>query len=185
MSPLRRENFVAGRIAIGRALQTAGCASAGVAADSDGVPVVPRGFLGSIAHKHGRAVAIVAPATFAEGIGVDLEFDENHDEATLHAAVVTSSEVGQVTALAAYNAGLLSPATLVLAAKEASYKAVFPKLRSPFGFDELQLSFRRDRRSFQARSFPGDGQLRVSGRYRLVSRWIVTIAVARLAPLGV
>jgi 4'-phosphopantetheinyl transferase EntD len=178
MTAQRRDSFVAGRIAIGHALRAAGSPPVPVGASADGIPTLPDGYIGSIAHKHGRALAVVAHAGFGAGIGVDLEFDEGPDDSDLRDTVLTTAEAEWLPSLASAEADLASPVTLVLAAKEALYKAVFPVLRSHFDFDDVELSFIPHGRFFRASRFPGDAHLRVKGYYSLARRWIATVAVA-------
>lgn len=180
-APSRREAFVAGRIAIGRALVTAGHSRPVVLADRDGVPVLPDGYVGSIAHKHGRAVAVVAPTDLVPAVGIDLEFDDQQDEAGLAMSVSLPTEAANFDILAA-DGDVTSPATLVLSAKEAVFKAVFPTLRGRFDFDDLILSFEPGGRRFRAEHFPGSDRLVVVGEYALAGRWILSMAIA--SPVG-
>lgn len=178
MSAARRVDFVGGRMAAESALLDAGqeqqCL---VLTDARGGPVFPSGYVGSIAHKDGRAVAIVTKSNLALGIGIDLEFDGSPDEAELATTVVTDSERRQLANVAA-DASVRSPATLVLAAKEAAYKAISPVNGRVFDFDDLDLSFDWAQRSFVAVRFPGQQGLRVSGTFELRQRWLVAVAVA-------
>lgn len=178
MTALRRVDFIGGRLAARQALNEAGYTDPVViAVDAQGVPLFPQGYVGSIAHKHGRAVASVARAEVVYGIGIDLEFDENHDENSLVAEVVTEVEQSELTSIRAAEPTILSPATLVLAAKEALFKAVFPVTRIKFGFDEASLIFAPEDKSFRAVRFPGDEQLVVKGGFELAGRWILAVAL--------
>lgn len=178
MNAARRLAYIGGRLAAKRALGQAGCGRLVVEADEQCVPVFPTGYLGSIAHKHGRAVAAVTRTQAARGVGIDLEFDENHDEESLRAEVVTPAELPTLAAVSAAHPALLSPATLVLAAKEAIYKAAFPVTRTPFDFDEAELDLDPETRSFRALRFPGSAGIAVRGVYELSGRWILVIATA-------
>jgi 4'-phosphopantetheinyl transferase EntD len=178
MALSRRESFHAGRAALRQALQDAGHPTLAVTADEDGVPRFPDGYIGSIAHKHGRAVAVACRSTATTGIGIDLEFDECSDEADLLANVATSREVDSLDRLDPVGVTVASRATLVLSAKEALYKAVFPVLRSTFDFEDVELSFDPETHSFRALRFPGIEQLTVAGHYAVAARWIVCIATA-------
>src|SRR5712692_4415634 len=111
-----------------------------VLTDSHGVPTFPDGYLGSISHKYGRAVAVATRAQVV-GVGIDLEFDESHDEECLRTEVITKAEQPMLNRIRAAEPYLLSPATLVLAAKEAVYKAVYPITQTAFAFDEVELGF--------------------------------------------
>lgn len=173
----RREAFVAGRLALADALLAAGHRKPVVVADHDGVPVLPDGYTGSIAHKHGRAVAVVAPTPMFTGVGVDLEFVDDQDEAGLANVVSVATEAESFDILAAHG-DVSSPATVLLAAKEAVFKAVFPSIRRQFDFDDLALVFDRDARRFHASRFPGSEGLAVVGQYALAGRWVLALAIA-------
>lgn len=177
MNPRRRVEFVAGRSAGRLALLRAGHPDAVIGRSSDGVPQFPLGYVGSISHKHERAVAIVGRSDGALGIGVDLEFDEGHDEAALSVEIFTTAESAALEHLRAGEPSLRSPATLGLAVKEAVYKAVYPITRTEFDFDDVEIFFPGSR-SFRAIRFPGDAALVVEGRYELSGRWIVAMALA-------
>ncbi|MBI4814890.1 MAG: 4'-phosphopantetheinyl transferase superfamily protein [Deltaproteobacteria bacterium] len=71
MLPRRRASFVAGRVALHRALEAVGAPCEPVLFDERGEPVVPRGFSGSISHKLKDVVAI-ARAGEAK-VGIDIE----------------------------------------------------------------------------------------------------------------
>jgi 4'-phosphopantetheinyl transferase EntD len=71
-----------------------------------------------------------------------------------------------------------SPATLVLSAKEALYKAVFPVLRTYFDFEDAELFFQHETRSFRGLRFPGHQHLKVVGQYAVDEGWIVCSAIA-------
>jgi 4'-phosphopantetheinyl transferase EntD len=177
MTSARRLAYIGGRLAATRALSQLSCTRPVVGADGEGVPIFPVGYLGSIAHKHGRAVAAVTRTDTARGIGIDLEFDENHDEEGLRSEVVTAIELAALAPISASAPTLLSPATLVLAAKEAVYKAAFPITRTPFDFDEAELAFDLTSSSFWPVHFPASEGLAVRGGYVLSGRWIVALAV--------
>ncbi|WP_163868266.1 4'-phosphopantetheinyl transferase family protein [Myxococcus eversor] len=176
MTLSRRAEFIGGRLAAKQALRDAGHANPVVAADAQGVPIFPVGYVGSIAHKYGRAVAIAARSSAAQGLGIDLEFDENHDEASLAAEVITDVEQRWLAAVCAAEPMLLSPSTLVLAAKEAIYKAVFQITRTAFDFDDAEVRFAPGSRSFRAVRFPGVENLTVHGEYELSGRWVLAVA---------
>lgn len=179
MTPARHAEFESGRVAAARALRQAGWeGNCAVASDARGVPLFPRGFVGSIAHKHGRAIAAIAKASTTSGLGVDLEFDQGLHDAALAEEVVTNAEVPQLAVLRAEHPSLASIATLVLAAKEAVFKAVFPITRTDFTFGDAEVAFDGKARSFRAVHFPGHEVIEVHGTYEVDERWIVVAVVA-------
>lgn len=166
-------NFISGRAAARRALLQMGIAQA-VSADEDGVPIFPQGVVGSIAHKHQRGVAVVASERIFHSIGVDLEWDTREaDEDSLMTRVCSPGEERIEETLR--NSGVLSPATLILSAKEAVYKASFPVSRENFDFNDFALEVDVGDRAFCASDIPGGGHVTVN--YEVFQRWVVTVAL--------
>jgi 4'-phosphopantetheinyl transferase EntD len=123
-----------GRAALRAALAELGCAiDDAIARDDRGAPVVPAGFVGSIAHKPTRAIALAARAA-ADGarVGVDIERAVAPRQ-PIERRVLTERE------LAVIGAGDRRAVTLRFAIKEAIYKAVDPFVRRYVGFTEVEL----------------------------------------------
>lgn len=176
MSEARLASFTAGRAAMRRALQSFGRTVEPVGRDLDGVPLLPAGTTGSITHKHGHALAIAGQSQPGIGVGVDLEWDVREaDEADLQSVIAGRNEVAALAALQQ----VLSPSTVVLAAKEAVYKAVFPTDRTFFDFDDIALDFSSREGVYRPEKFPGSENWSVFGSFGLSRHWIVSIAVAK------
>ena len=62
---LRQLTWVAGRVAMHRALDQLGVPAAAVLPNDRGAPILPRGVVGSISHKRTLAVAMVADSSAA------------------------------------------------------------------------------------------------------------------------
>jgi len=179
MTPQRRLDFAAGRTASKLALRRAGYMSnVVVPRDDDGVPVFPDGYVGSIAHSYGRAVAAVARKGTVDAVGVDLEYDTAHDEESLHESMITETEAAALPALAAIDSALRSPVTLVFAAKEAVLKAVFSASRTTLDLEETELAFNPSARTFALVGIPCEQGLHVIGAYRRAADWLLVLAVA-------
>ena len=122
-----RRDFVAGRTALHLALDDFGIA---IASSQRGAPAMPAGLTGSVSHKAGTAIAIVAPAE-AGWVGIDLE----------HAAP-SRMDIAKRILTAAEQAALPADpraVTLRFAIKEAIYKAVDPIVLRYVGFTEVEL----------------------------------------------
>lgn len=172
---VQRAETLAGRKAAGIALQQLGLVPAEIPADPDGVPLFPRGVVGSISHKHGQAVAAVARIG-PLGLGVDLERDHASDELALRDEVLTTRERAR-SALLEQSAGVASIATLVLSAKEAAYKAIFPITRVWFTFDEIELDYDCGSKSFWVCRCAHAGGRAIRGAWECVEGWLVCVAV--------
>lgn len=125
--PTTRRDFVAGRTALHLALEDFTTA---IAPSPRGGPAMPAGFTGSVSHKQGTAIAIVAPAGLG-WIGVDLE----------HAAPSKQDIARRILTAAERTALPADPraVTLRFAIKEAIYKAVDPIVERYVGFTEVEL----------------------------------------------
>jgi 4'-phosphopantetheinyl transferase EntD len=158
MAPGRRAEFVAGRVAARRALAALGVAPVAIGTMPGARdPRWPDGIVGSIAHTRGVAAAACARAGALAGLGLDLEGAGPLPPET----VATICRPDELAALAA----LPPPAPsdwpkLLFAAKEAAYKAWFPRARVPLGFHEMSIDVDASGRAFRARvhrAAPGGG----------------------------
>ena len=141
----RRNEFRAGRAAARAALAQIGCAPAAILAHPQRDPIWPAGFLGSITHSDSHALALAAPSRLIDAVGVDLE-DDSALDASLTASVCRPDE----RPAHAQFAGLgIDHAKLCFVAKEAVFKAIFPRQRSALQFQQLRLRFHIRDRSFR------------------------------------
>ncbi|MDJ0630861.1 MAG: 4'-phosphopantetheinyl transferase superfamily protein [Rhodobacter sp.] len=133
--PRRRAEYLAGRIAAGAALASLGEALHDVPPDADRVPVWPGGIHGSISHSRRHAACVLSRGYPV--IGVDIEDIVQGDSlSAILETAMTAPERGLITAEGRPDPRL---ATLVFSAKEAVYKALFPHVRTFFGFEALRL----------------------------------------------
>lgn len=142
MADRRRDEFMAGRLCAARALRRAGVASEAMPASGilpiDGrLPVWPAGWVGSISHGRRWAIAGVADASDCDVLGLDLQ------------DLIGARAMGNVQSLVASDAELRRldawcdrqhALTLLFSAKEALYKALYPRLRVFQEFDAAELS---------------------------------------------
>ena len=149
----RRNAFRAGRAVARPALAQLGCAPAAILAHPQRDPIWPPGFLGSITHSERIALAIAAPRELIQAVGVDLEDDLQLDP-RLVSMVCRADERQQQAQLAQLG---IDHAKLCFVAKEAVFKAIFPRQRSALEFGQIRLSFQVPERSFSAalRGDPG------------------------------
>jgi enterobactin synthetase component D len=76
----RKNEYIYGRLALKSALLQSGSFSISeinnfsVTSNNSGAPILPSGFIGSISHKDGIALAIASTNTLFMGIGVDVEY---------------------------------------------------------------------------------------------------------------
>lgn len=133
-NPMRDASGAARHVARGL-LNQAGLAVGPLMKAPNGAPVWPSGVVGSMAHDDDFAVAAVAPATSFSGVGIDVEPGEPLAEDV--AAIVRNAD----DVLDSVEERLAS--RLLFAAKEAVYKAVFPRDQAILGFEDVVIDFKR------------------------------------------
>lgn len=127
----RVDSFVLGRVAARRALAQLGQHAVEIPRASDGQPLWPLGFVGSIAHTAGQGIALVGRSEEVEVIGIDVE---------------TRREVGEIVDLVAFDDELKSvddeetELLELFAMKEAVFKAFYPKIMRFFGFEAVRIA---------------------------------------------
>lgn len=135
--PKRQRELMLGRAAARQALRILGHSDELPLLSEEGtrIPLWPLGLVGSLSHKEDRAVALLAEADAARGVGVDLEQYSNEQRILTH-KVASQNEAKWITAvpeLEAYRS------LLVFSAKETLYKALYPLLRMPLAFRDAEL----------------------------------------------
>lgn len=135
--PKRRREFMAGRACAREALNALGLASiSDLAIGVMGAPAWPPGFVGSISHSAGLAVAAAAHARDVRSLGVDVEAIVGSDRvASLRELIGKPSEYS----LLAHE--LPDPAqafTALFAAKEAVFKCLAPLVGRYFDFVDVE-----------------------------------------------
>lgn len=144
-----------------------------------GEPIWPPGFVGSLAHTQGWALAAVAGTAHARGIGVDVEDDLPLPEDT-PSVILCESERASLSALAATWPGA---DRAVFCAKECVHKLVHPLRGAWLDFLDVSIEldpgagrFRPQAQTAAARAaFDG---LQFEGRYFRLHGQIVAVLVA-------
>lgn len=133
--PVRRASFRLGRAAAHDALEQLGHNHGAVGIGTHRQPLWPTGVRGSISHAGDFAVALVAPDAKTDGIGIDLEelraAPELADQVPRpeeHEWLSRLSPVERTRSLFA-----------LFSAKEAVFKAFFPRVGRFFGFEAASL----------------------------------------------
>jgi enterobactin synthetase component D len=140
----RKAEFLAGRYAARHALAELR-KEADVARGANGLPIWPKGVVGSITHASGFAAAAVASDAMYVSLGIDAETVMNENTAKSVQRTITSErELSLVEAMfSAGPAGALQsrtlPLTLVFSAKESFYKCVYPLTAEFLEFSDVEL----------------------------------------------
>lgn len=133
----RRMTFLAGRLCAEMAMKKAGATDRAIPRQPDGAPAWPIGLTGSITHTCDAAYAVVTNIDTVSSLGIDSEkiVDKNYAQ-SIFALCCTAAE-REISQRETISPLIFS--TLIFSAKEALYKAIYPRLRRFLDFNEVQL----------------------------------------------
>ncbi|WP_269523373.1 4'-phosphopantetheinyl transferase family protein [Coraliomargarita parva] len=143
----RKLEFQTGRFCARKALEQAGATFAPILRTEDGLPVWPRGYLGSITHSKGLCGAVVASKRHLSCVGLDFERADRLSTSAMQ-RVVHEDESEWVD-------GLQLRASVLFSLKEAFYKAQFPCWGLHANFHDLSLIVDLERGAAQVQSMHG------------------------------
>jgi 4'-phosphopantetheinyl transferase EntD len=130
----RKTSFVAGRLALARALAAVGAPRIPVGSDDRGAPILPAGFVGSISHKAELGVAMAAHLSDdGARVGVDVETIHDLREGVARLVLVEEerARIDQLPEDQRSRAVLAS-----FSIKESIYKAIDPFVRRYVAYRE-------------------------------------------------
>jgi 4'-phosphopantetheinyl transferase EntD len=163
----RRREFTTGRACARQALGHLGITPVAIPNGPHGEPQWPPGVVGSLTHCAGYRACAVARATTLRSIGIDAEPNQ-----PLPSGVLEEVAFGPERKLVAAP-GHVHMDRLLFSAKEAIYKAWFPLAGRWLGFEDAELRFDMDTRTFQARLLVAGPVLDGSPLTRLEGSWCV------------
>ena len=142
VSPLRSQQFTAGRLCARWGLRALGATDRPLVVGAGGQPSWPAGYCGSISHTKGLVVAVVArtEALDHRRIGVDAECLGRVRE-ELYRHVFTETEIAVLAATGRPE----RLASTVFSAKEALYKAQYPLTAAWVGFKDVSVEIDGER----------------------------------------
>lgn len=132
--PARRREFALGRTAAREALRLLGAGRPPILVGRNREPLWPEGVVGSITHAAGFAIAAVTWRELCGGLGLDLEVVRSFPE--LGREIMTGAETEWLEALPLSSRE--RAAFELFSAKEAVYKAFFPRVGRFFGFEAVE-----------------------------------------------
>ena len=127
----RQRELVRGRGVAHACLRSLGLDRGPILSGAHREPIWPLEARGSISHTAGTAIALAAPATLTDGVGVDIELFRTAPE--LRSQVLLPEERSWIDRLSASDREATTIA--VFSAKESIFKAFFPRHRKFFGFE--------------------------------------------------
>lgn len=182
-APHRRAEFSTGRWLARGLLAKAGVVDATIDRGSDRAPIWPAGFVGSISHSGELCAVAVARAQDCVGLGLDLEPDLPL-RAGLERLICFDDELAWI-ADADGEGERLRRCRMVFSAKEAVYKAFYPRARRVWRFAEVALELDLARGVFRARLPADAGRAEIMGRIAFADGWMASgVAITPPAPAG-
>ncbi|WP_339678185.1 4'-phosphopantetheinyl transferase superfamily protein [uncultured Zhongshania sp.] len=133
----RQAEYFAGRFLANEAMTSLGISEFKLIADAKRCPQWPSSLVGSITHTDDYAACIVAEKSEVSAIGIDAQdiLDDERAE-RLQSRIIDSAE-SRIIAQSSLSAGL--GLSLCFSAKEAIYKALYPRIQQYFGFNAAKL----------------------------------------------
>lgn len=168
----RQREFATGRVLSRTLLAELGHARFALLRDADRVPIWPDSVCGSITHTAEHCVVALASSQQVLGIGLDIEPDEPTTPG-IDRRVCGSAELVWLDA-AEDSAERGRRCRLVFSAKEAVYKAFFPRIRKFWGFHDVAIEFDLAASRFEARLPAGAGRNKIEGRFARRAGFILT-----------
>lgn len=134
--PKRQREYLAGRRCACDALARAGYPESFYPAmGDDRLPVWPSGWLGSISHSGGHALAVAASARHCSALGIDIQ--EQASEKTMNAIGSLIAKPEEL--LPIRDMDVHARLLLIFSAKESLYKALYPQVRKIQEFTAARL----------------------------------------------
>lgn len=132
--PKRRAEYLAGRVLAAQTMSCLEVDPAPVGRGPKGEPLWPAGLCGSISHSHGTVGVWLGRG----GIDLGLDIEVLADVRAVRAIRQTVLTPGDLAAIGAEPDA--KTCTAVFSAKEALYKALYPRVRRFFGFDHAEVA---------------------------------------------
>jgi 4'-phosphopantetheinyl transferase EntD len=165
----RQAEFRSGRTCAREILASLGAARCSIPFDGEGAPCWPAGFVGSISHKRGFCLVAVARRRDLTSLGLDLERDVVAD--AIKGEIASADELA---ALGDLTSVCVSPAAVLLAAKEASYKFQYPVTRTVLTWKDVVVTLSANTFVAEVRA---PQPLRVAGVFTVAEGWIAALAI--------
>ena len=156
-SESRQKEFKAGRMAAKQALAQLDIDRFPLLKGEQGEPLWPEGVVGSISHSDDVCIVSVAHADRLKSLGVDIQKRRSLKEG-IERMICTQAELSLD-----WNEGKDTALLILFAAKEAAYKALYPRVKKHIGFKDVTTEFEADNQysiTFES--------VEVNGRYAVV-----------------
>ena len=167
----REREFATGRLLARRLLAEFGHVDFALLRDANRLPLWPANVVGSISHTKDLCIVAVTSTRARVGLGVDVEPDEPVKPG-LERSVCRPREREWLESTEADERGRRCRA--IFSAKEAVYKAFFPRLREFWGFQDVEVEIRFAENRFLARLPASADRREIEGRILRRGGWILS-----------
>ncbi|MFF0544453.1 4'-phosphopantetheinyl transferase Npt [Nocardia thailandica] len=155
----RRRDFIGARHCARLALEQLGEPPVAIGKGERGMPLFPRGIVGSLTHCDGYRAAVLGHALRFRSVGIDAEPHGALPDGVLDSVSLPAERDW----LAGTPADGLHLDRLLFCAKEATYKAWFPLTLRWLGFEEAHITFEIEARTADSGSGTFHSELLVPG----------------------
>jgi len=169
--PNRKREFSTGRLLARQLLAELGHVDFALLRDADRLPLWPANVIGSISHKQNLCIVAIASEHARMGLGVDVEPDEPVKPG-LERMVCRPREREWLESPDANESGRRCRA--IFSAKEAVYKAYYPRLREFWGFQDVEVEIHFAENRFLAQLPASADRSEVEGRILRRDGWILS-----------
>lgn len=133
----RKAEFLAGRLCASNSLRQFREAGHNILIGSYRNPIWPSGYIGSISHTNGYAIAVVDTERNLFGLGIDIEKIISMETiAEIQEVIVNAREVELLTKL---NISFAIAFSLIFSMKESFFKAVYHQVKCYFDFSAIEV----------------------------------------------
>ena len=168
--PKREREFATGRLLARRLLAELGHVDFSLLRDAERLPLWPANVIGSISHTQNLCIVAAASAHTRMGLGVDVEPDEPVKPG-VERMVCRPREREWLESADADESGRRCRA--IFSAKEAVYKAFFPRLREFWGFQDVEVEIHFAENCFLAQLPESADRSEIEGRILRRDGWIL------------
>ncbi|MEM7395808.1 MAG: 4'-phosphopantetheinyl transferase superfamily protein [Verrucomicrobiota bacterium] len=180
----RKDEFRVGRRCAREALRAFGENEVAIPKSTNGAPVWPGRFVGSITHCPTWCGAALAAETEVSGLGFDIEEPDRFDPG-LARRVLTDEERRRLEGFS--EAEAVKWMAMIFSAKESVFKCLFPVIDQWFGFQEAVIRPVDNQPVFEIELDPALRRRMPEGRmpegvFRFAGAWVITGAILR--PVG-
>ncbi len=168
----RQHQFSTGRWLARRVLAEMGYPDFALLRDADRLPRWPENVVGTISHKDTLCIVAIASTRDRLALGVDIEPDEAIAPGLERLVCRPRERDWLQSATGPSDRGRRCRA--IFSAKEAVYKAFFPRLRQFWGFRDVEVEIRFDEDRFLAQLPDSADRREIEGRIFRRQGWILT-----------